>query len=481
MEVVKLDKKLVEQITSRSEDFAQWYTDIVRKAELADYSSVRGCMIIRPYGYAIWEGIQKYVDTKIKETGHENVYMPVFIPEHLLEKEKEHVEGFAPEVAWVTEGGNEELTERLCVRPTSETLFCDHFAKIIHSYKDLPKLYNQWCSVVRWEKTTRPFLRTAEFLWQEGHTIHATKEEAEEETRYILNLYSELCKDVLAMPVIQGKKTESEKFAGAVDTYTIESLMHDGKALQAGTSHYLGENFAKAFGIQYSDKEGKQQYVHYTTWAVTTRLIGAIIMVHGDDNGMVMPPRIAPIQVIIVPIAQHKDGVLEKANELKNILSKSLRVKIDDSDKTPGWKFSEYEMKGVPVRLEVGPKDIEKNQVVLARRDTGEKTVVSMDNLENEVTGLLDKIHNAMFEKAKSFRDNNTHDALNMEEFKNIEENKTGFVRAMWCGDSKCEEKIREVTGATSRCIPFDQEHISDTCVCCGKKADKLVYWGRAY
>lgn len=476
-----MDKKLVEQITSRSEDFAQWYTDIVRKAELADYSSVRGCMIIRPYGYAIWEGIQKYVDTKIKETGHENVYMPIFIPEHLLEKEKEHVEGFAPEVAWVTEGGNEELTERLCVRPTSETLFCDHFAKIIHSYKDLPKLYNQWCSVVRWEKTTRPFLRTAEFLWQEGHTIHATREEAEEETRYILNLYSELCKDVLAMPVIQGKKTESEKFAGAVDTYTIESLMHDGKALQAGTSHYLGENFARAFGIQYSDKEGKQQYVHYTTWAVTTRLIGAIIMVHGDDNGMVMPPRIAPIQVIIVPIAQHKDGVLEKASELKDILSKSLRVKIDDSDKTPGWKFSEYEMKGVPVRLEVGPKDIEKNQVVLARRDTGEKTVVSMDDLENEVTGLLDKIHNAMFEKAKSFRDNNTHDALNMEEFKDIEENKTGFVRAMWCGDSKCEEKIREVTGATSRCIPFKQEHISDTCVCCGKKADKLVYWGRAY
>lgn len=476
-----MDKKLVEQITSRSEDFAQWYTDIVRKAELADYSSVRGCMIIRPYGYAIWEGIQKYVDTKIKETGHENVYMPIFIPEHLLEKEKEHVEGFAPEVAWVTEGGNEELTERLCVRPTSETLFCDHFAKIIHSYKDLPKLYNQWCSVVRWEKTTRPFLRTAEFLWQEGHTIHATREEAEEETRYILNLYSELCRDVLAMPVIQGKKTESEKFAGAVDTYTIESLMHDGKALQAGTSHYLGENFARAFGIQYSDKEGKQQYVHYTTWAVTTRLIGAIIMVHGDDNGMVMPPRIAPIQVIIVPIAQHKAGVLEKASELKDILSKSLRVKIDDSDKTPGWKFSEYEMKGVPVRLEVGPKDIEKNQVVLARRDTGEKTVVSMDNLENEVTGLLDKIHNAMFEKAKSFRNNNTHDALNMEEFKDIEENKTGFVRAMWCGDSKCEEKIREVTGATSRCIPFKQEHISDTCVCCGKKADKLVYWGRAY
>ncbi|MHC6178513.1 proline--tRNA ligase [Clostridium sp. JNZ X4-2] len=476
-----MDKKLVEQITSRSEDFAQWYTDIVKKAELADYSSVRGCMIIRPYGYAIWEGIQKYVDTKIKETGHENVYMPIFIPEHLLEKEKEHVEGFAPEVAWVTEGGNEELTERLCVRPTSETLFCDHFAKIIHSYKDLPKLYNQWCSVIRWEKTTRPFLRTAEFLWQEGHTIHATRKEAEEETRYILDLYSKLCKDVLAMPVIQGKKTESEKFAGAVDTYTIESLMHDGKALQAGTSHYLGENFARAFGIQYSDKEGKQQYVHYTTWAVTTRLIGAIIMVHGDDNGMVMPPRIAPIQVIIVPIAQHKAGVLEKANELKNILSKSLRVKIDDSDKTPGWKFSEYEMKGVPVRLEVGPKDIEKNQVILARRDTGEKTVVSMDNLENEVTDLLDKIHDAMFEKAKSFRDNNTHDALNMDEFKDIEENKTGFVRAMWCGDPKCEEKIREVTGATSRCIPFEQEHISDTCVCCGKKADKLVYWGKAY
>ncbi|MCI1945375.1 proline--tRNA ligase [Clostridium luticellarii] len=478
---MNLDKKLVEQITSRSEDFAQWYTDIVRKAELADYSSVRGCMIIRPYGYAIWERIQKYVDAKIKGTGHENVYMPIFIPEHLLEKEKEHVEGFAPEVAWVTEGGNEKLTEKLCVRPTSETLFCEHFAKIIHSYKDLPKLYNQWCSVIRWEKTTRPFLRTAEFLWQEGHTIHATREEAEKETRYILDLYSELCKDVLAMPVIQGKKTESEKFAGAVDTYTIESLMHDGKALQAGTSHYLGENFARAFGIQYSDKEGKQQYVHYTTWAVTTRLIGAIIMIHGDDDGMVMPPRIAPIQVIIVPIAQHKSGVLEKANELKDILSKSVRVKIDDSDKTPGWKFSEYEMKGVPVRLEVGPRDIEKNQVVLVRRDTGEKTVVPMDNLENQVNSLLDKIHDSMYKKAKDFRDNNTHDAFNMEQFKDIEENKSGFVRAMWCGDAKCEEKIREITGATSRCMPLKQEHISDTCVCCGKKADKLVYWGRAY
>ncbi len=354
------DKKFVEDITPMDEDFAQWYTDIVKKAELADYSSIKGCMIIRPNGYAIWENIQKYVDTKLKEYGHENVSMPIFIPENLLQKEKDHVEGFAPEVAWVTHGGDDELAERLCVRPTSETLFCEHYAKIVQSYKDLPKLYNQWCSVVRWEKTTRPFLRTTEFLWQEGHTIHETKEEAESHSLKILNMYSRLCEDMLAMPVVMGKKTEKEKFAGADDTYTIESLMHDGKALQAGTSHYLGQNFSKAFAIQFSDRNGKLEYPHYTTWAVTTRLIGAIIMVHGDDSGLKLPPRIAPTQAVIIPVAQHKEGVLEKAKELKERLAKVVRVKLDDSHKMPGWKYSEYEMKGIPLRIEIGPKDIEK-------------------------------------------------------------------------------------------------------------------------
>lgn len=474
-------KKLVKEITSRDEDFAQWYTDIVKKAELADYSSVKGCMIIRPYAYAMWESIQSYLDKKFKETGHENVYMPMFIPESLLQKEKDHVEGFAPEVAWVTHIGDEELTEKLCVRPTSETLFCEHYAKIVQSYKDLPKLYNQWCSVVRCEKTTRPFLRTTEFLWQEGHTIHETKEEAENETKRMLNTYADLCENVLAMPVLKGKKTEKEKFAGGEDTYTIEALMHDGKALQAGTSHFLGQNFAKSFGMQYSDREGKLQYVYQTSWGVTTRLLGAIIMVHGDDNGLVVPPRIAPTQVIIVPVAQHKEGVLEKANELKDRIAKVARVKLDDSDKMPGWKFSEYEMKGVPIRLEVGPRDIENNQVILARRDTGDKITVSMDDLETKIPELLDDIHKNMFEKAKKNVEEKTHAAINMDQFKDIVENKTGFVKAMWCGDRACEDKIREETGATSRCMPFDQEEVSDTCVCCGKKAKKLVYWGRAY
>ncbi|WP_017751491.1 proline--tRNA ligase [Clostridium tyrobutyricum] len=477
----KKSKKLVEQITSRDEDFAQWYTDIVKKAELADYSSVKGCMIIRPYAYAMWESIQGYLDKRFKETGHENVYMPVFIPESLLQKEKDHVEGFAPEVAWVTHGGDEELTEKLCVRPTSETLFCEHYAKIVQSYKDLPKLYNQWCSVVRWEKTTRPFLRTTEFLWQEGHTIHETKEQAESETKRMLNIYAELCENVLAMPVLKGQKTEKEKFAGGEATYTIEALMHDGKALQAGTSHFLGQNFAKSFGMQYSDRDGKLQYVYQTSWGITTRLIGAIIMVHGDDNGLVVPPRIAPVQVIIVPVAQHKEGVLEKANELKDRISKIARAKLDDSDKMPGWKFSEYEMKGVPIRLEVGPKDIEKNQVVLARRDTGEKIFVPMEDLENKIPELLDDIHNNMFNRAKQSVEEKTHAAVNMKEFKDIVENKTGFVKAMWCGDRECEDKIREETGATSRCMPFEQEEVSDTCVYCGKKAKRLVYWGRAY
>lgn len=475
------EKKLVEQITPMDKDFAQWYTDIVKKAELADYSSVKGCMIIRPNGYAIWENIQKYVDAKLKEYGHENVYMPMFIPENLLQKEKDHVEGFAPEVAWVTQGGHEELTERLVVRPTSETLFCEHYAKIVQSYKDLPKLYNQWCSVVRWEKTTRPFLRTTEFLWQEGHTIHETKEEAEGHTLKILNMYARLCEDMLAMPVVQGKKTEKEKFAGADDTYTIESLMHDGKALQAGTSHYLGENFSKAFNIQFSDRDGKLKYPHYTTWAVTTRLIGAIIMVHGDDSGLKLPPRIAPTQVVIIPVAQHKPGVLEKASELKARLAKVVRVKLDDSDKMPGWKYSEYEMKGIPLRIEIGPKDIEKNQAVLVRRDNREKIVVSLDELETKVEEMLDIIHNSMLEEVTRARDEKTYAVTTMEEFEDTIENKPGFIKAMWCGDRACEDKIREVTGATSRCMPFDQEKVSDACICCGKEAKHLVYWGRAY
>ncbi|KEI85151.1 proline--tRNA ligase [Clostridium botulinum B2 433] len=475
------DKKFVEDITPMDEDFAQWYTDIVKKAELADYSSIRGCMIIRPNGYAIWENIQKYVDTKLKEYGHENVSMPIFIPENLLQKEKDHVEGFAPEVAWVTHGGDDELAERLCVRPTSETLFCEHYAKIVQSYKDLPKLYNQWCSVVRWEKTTRPFLRTTEFLWQEGHTIHETKEEAESHSLKILSMYSRLCEDMLAMPVVMGKKTDKEKFAGADDTYTIESLMHDGKALQAGTSHYLGQNFSKAFAIQFSDRNGKLDYPHYTTWAVTTRLIGAIIMVHGDNSGLKLPPRIAPTQAVIIPVAQHKEGVLEKAKELKERLAKVVRVKLDDSDKMPGWKYSEYEMKGIPLRIEIGPKDIEKNQAVLVRRDNREKTIVSLDEIEIKVQEMLDIIHNSMLEEAKKTRDEKTYVATNMEEFEDTIENKPGFIKAMWCGDRACEDKIREVTGATSRCMPFEQEVVSDTCVCCGKKAKNLVYWGRAY
>jgi prolyl-tRNA synthetase len=475
------EKKLVEAITSMDVDFAQWYTDVVKKAELVDYASVRGCMVIRPYGYAIWENIQKNLDTMFKETGHENVYMPMFIPESLLQKEADHVEGFAPEVAWVTHGGNQELTERLCIRPTSETLFCDHYSKIIQSYKDLPKLYNQWCSVVRWEKTTRPFLRTLEFLWQEGHTAHATAEEAQEETIKMLNVYSKLCEDYLAIPVIMGQKTEKEKFAGANATYTIESLMHDGKALQCGTSHNFGDGFAKAFNIQYTDKTGKLQHVHQTSWGMTTRLIGALIMVHGDDSGLIVPPRIAPTQLIIVPIAQHKAGVLEKASELKDKLSKVARVKMDDSDKSPGWKFSEYEIKGVPLRLEVGPKDIENNQAVLVRRDTREKILVSLDELEVRVPELLEDIQKSLLEKARAAQTEKTTTAVAMDEFKNILDTKTGFVKAMWCGDRACEEKIKEETAASSRCMPFEQEHVSDNCVCCGKPAKKLVYWGRAY
>lgn len=474
------DKKLVESITSMEVDFAQWYTDVVKKAELIDYSSVRGCMIFRPNGYALWENIQKQLDAMFKATGVENVYMPMFIPESLLNKEKDHVEGFAPEVAWITQGGLETLQEKLCIRPTSETLFCDFYANIIQSYRDLPKVYNQWCSVVRWEKTTRPFLRSLEFLWQEGHTAHATAEEAEERTIQMLNLYAEFCEKVLAIPMIKGRKTDKEKFAGAESTYTIEALMHDGKALQSGTSHNFGDGFAKAFGIQYTDKENKLQYVHQTSWGMSTRLIGGVIMVHGDDSGLVLPPMLAPTQVMIIPIAQHKEGVLERAAKLQEELI-NYKVKVDDSDKSPGWKFSEQEMRGIPVRIELGPKDIEANQGIIVRRDTGEKIIVSLDQIAEKVGEVLSTMQNEMLERARAHRDTHTYTVTTMEEFEKTVAEKPGFIKAMWCGDQACEDAIKEKTGATSRCMPFEQEQISDTCICCGKPAKSMVYWGKSY
>lgn len=475
-------KKMVEAITSMDEDFAKWYTDVCKKAELVEYTSVKGCMVIRPYGYAIWENIQSTLDKMFKETGHENVCMPMFIPESLLQKEADHVEGFAPECAWVTYGGSEKLEERLCVRPTSETLFCEHFKNIVHSHRDLPKLYNQWVSVVRWEKTTRPFLRSREFLWQEGHTLHATPEEAIEETERMLNVYTTLCRDYLAMPVIQGQKTDSDKFAGAERTYCIEALMHDGKALQAATSHYFGNGFAKAFDIQFANKDNKLEYPFQTSWGATTRLIGAIIMTHGDDNGLVLPPAVAPVQAMVIPIAQHKDGVLEKAAEITERLSKVCRAKMDDSDNSPGWKFAEYEMKGVPVRVEIGPKDIEKNQCVIVTRHNREKTFVSLDNLEHAVVEKLKEVHNGIYQRALENRERRTYAALTMDEItKKLEENGDGFVKAMWCGDEACEDKVKEITGVGSRCIPFEQEQLSDVCVCCGKPAKHMVYWGKAY
>ena len=476
------NKKMVEAITSMEEDFAKWYTDVVKKADLIDYSSVKGCMIIRPYGYAIWELIQKQMDERFKALGHENVYMPLFIPESLLQKEKDHVEGFAPEVAWVTHGGSEPLAERLCVRPTSETLFCEHYANIVHSYRDLPKLYNQWCNVVRWEKTTRPFLRSREFLWQEGHTVHATAEEAQAETEQMLNVYADFCKDVLNMPVIKGRKTESDKFAGAVATYAIEALMHDGKALQAGTSHYFGDGFARAFNMVYTDKNNQLQYVHQTSWGTTTRLIGAVIMSHGDNNGLVLPPKIAPTQVVVIPIAAHKPGVTEKALELTDRLAKTFRVKCDTSDNSAGWKFAEYEMKGVPLRLEIGPKDMEKNQCVLVRRDNREKYFVSLDGLEGEIERLLDELGKAIYDKAAANIERRTYRCTSIEEIKAaLAEHGDGFVKAMWCGSEECEDKVKELTGVGSRCIPFEQERLADTCVCCGKKAAHMVVWGNAY
>ena len=476
------EKKMVEQITAMDVDFAQWYTDVVKKAELVDYSGVKGCMIIRPYGYAIWENIQHDLDARFKRLGHENVYMPMFIPESLLQREKDHVEGFAPECAWVTFGGQNRLTERLAVRPTSETLFCEHYKNIIHSYRDLPKLYNQWCNVVRWEKTTRPFLRTSEFLWQEGHTMHEDENGAREETLRMLKCYEDFYRETLAIPAVTGRKTEKEKFAGALETYTIEPMMHNGVALQGGTSHYFGDGFAKAFEITYTDRDNKVCYPHQTSWGVSTRMIGAIIMTHGDDNGLILPPKVAPIQVAIIPVAQHKEGVLEKANELRELLSEKFRVKLDDSDNSTGWKYSQYEMKGVPLRLEIGPRDIENNSCVLVSRVSREKTFVSLDNIVEEIEKALAAVHNELYERAKKNLEEKTSVATTKEEFLDIAENRSGFIKAMWCGDVECEDALKEETGGVkSRCIPFVEEKLGDVCICCGKPAKHMVVWGRQY
>ena len=475
------NKKMVDAITSMDEDFAKWYTDVVKKAELADYANVRGCMIVRPYGTALWENIRNDLDARFKALGHENVMMPMFIPESLLQKEKDHVEGFAPEVAWVTHGGDEELAERLCVRPTSETVFCAHYKDIIHSYRDLPKLYNQWCSVVRWEKTTRPFLRTMEFFWQEGHTMHETAEDAMAETERMLNVYADFCEQSLAIPVIKGRKTDKEKFAGAEATYTIEAMMHDGKALQSGTSHYFGDGFARAFDIQFTDRENRLQYPHQTSWGMSTRIIGAIIMTHGDDNGLVLPPAVAPVQVVILPIAAHKPGVKDAAAALRDRIAGVARVKLDDSEQSAGWKFAEYEMKGVPLRLELGPRDIENGTCVLVRRDNREKTVARLDELDTVIPQLLKAVHDGLYEKALARREAMTYAVRSFDELKDTADNKPGLIKAMWCGDLACELKLKDEAGVTSRCMPFEQEQISDVCVCCGKPAKKMVYWGKAY
>ncbi len=477
-----MSEKLVKEITSRDVDFAKWYTDVCTKADLVDYSSVKGCMIIRPYGYAIWENIQKELDRKFKETNHQNVYMPLFIPESLLNKEKDHVLGFAPEVAWVTHGGDEELQERICVRPTSETLFCEHYSNIVKSYRDLPKLYNQWCNVVRWEKTTRPFLRSREFLWQEGHTIHETKEEAIEETLRMLNIYGDFLEEILAVPVIRGKKTDKEKFAGAEATYTVEAMMYNGVALQSGTSHYFGDNFARAFDIKFLDKENKTKYVYQTSWGITTRVIGALIMTHGDDHGLVLPPNIAPIKVVIVPIGKSDTSVLDKSFDIaKNLKLANIETIVDDSLKSPGFRFSENEMKGIPIRIEIGPRDISNNTCVLVSRDTLEKQEVSLDMVKEEVIRLLLEIQESMYLRAKTRRDSMMHKAETIDELNHIIESESGFVEALWCGSMECENKIKDLYGITSRCIPFDSKKRSGKCVCCGKDADTVVIWGKQY
>ncbi len=475
------DKK-VEQITDMEVDFAQWYTDVCKKAELIDYSSIKGMFIYRPYGYAIWENIQNELDKRFKETGHENVYLPMLIPESLLQKEKDHVEGFAPECAWVTMGGSEELEERYCIRPTSETLFCEHYKNIIHSHRDLPKLYNQWCSVLRWEKTSRPFLRHREFLWQEGHTMHATAEEAREETQRMLNVYADFLESFLAMPVVRGQKTDKEKFNGAEETYTVECMMHDKKALQSGTSHYFGDGFAKAFDITFTGSDNQLHHPHQTSWGMSTRTIGGLIMTHGDNSGLVLPPKVAPIQAIVVPVAQHKPGVLDKAAEALDALRNAgIRAKMDDSDNSMGWKCAQWEMKGVPVRLELGPRDIENGQCVCVRRDNGEKVTVALDALASAVPALLDDVQQGLFDRAKKNLDSNIFPAFSLEEAKAVQEEKGGFIKTMWCGDLQCELDMKEKAGMTSRCIPFAQEKLGDVCACCGKPADKMVFWGVAY
>ena len=475
------DKKMVEAITSMEEDFAQWYTDVVKKAELCDYASVKGCMVIKPDGYAIWENIQNELDKRFKKTGVRNVYMPLFIPESLLEKEKDHVEGFAPECAWVTMGGNDRLEEKLAIRPTSETLFCDHFARVLQSHRDLPMKYNQWCSVLRWEKTSRPFLRHREFLWQEGHTIHATAQEAEDFTKTMLNVYADFCENVLAMPVTRGQKTEKEKFNGAEATYTIECMMHDRKALQAGTSHYFGDGFARAFDIEFTDKNNKKTNPFETSWGVSTRLIGGIIMTHGDNNGLVLPPMIAPIQVVVLPVAQHKPGVLEGAAAIRErLIQAGLRVKMDDSDNSMGWKCAEYEMKGVPLRIECGPRDLENGQCVLVRRTDREKVFVKLEELETAVAEQMQIIQQQMFDKAKKNLDDHIYEAHSLEEAKELQERNGGYIKTMWCGSLECEMAMKEKAGMSSRCIPFAQEKLDTVCACCGKPADKMIYWGIA-
>ena len=475
------DKK-VEQITDMEADFAQWFTDVCTKAELVDYSGIKGCFIMRPYGYAIWENIQHVLDGMFKRDGHENVSMPMLIPESLLQKEKDHVEGFAPECAWVTVGGSEELPERLCIRPTSETLFCDHWSHVVHSWRDLPMLYNQWCSVLRWEKTTRPFLRGREFLWQEGHTLHATEEEARQETLHQLEVYADLCENYLAMPVIRGNKTDKEKFAGAVNTYTIECMMHDKKALQSGTSHFFGDGFARQFDITFTDKDNKQKYPFQTSWGMSTRIIGGIIMTHGDNNGLVLPPRIAPMQVVVVPVAQHKPGVTERAQALfEEIKTAGIRTKIDLSDNSLGWKCAQYEMKGVPLRVELGPKDIENGVCMAVRRDNGEKLSVSLDEIAEKIPALLDEVQKGLYAKAKKNLEEHTYAAYSLEEAKELQEKNGGFIKTMWCGDLRCELDMKEKAGMSSRCIPFEQEKLSDVCACCGKPAKHMIYWGVAY
>ena len=475
-------EEFVKEITNIDEDFAKWYTDIVLKAELADYSDTKGCIAIKPYGYAIWENIQKYADEQFKKTGVQNVYFPVLIPESLLQKEKDHIEGFAPEVAWVTNAGGEDLEERYCIRPTSETIISTMYSKWLHSWRDLPFVYNQWCSVVRWEKETRPILRSREFLWQEGHTIHETEKEAIDRTIQMLNIYNDLVQNMLAIPTVVGIKTEKEKFAGAERTYTIETMMHDGKALQSATSHYFGQNFTKAFNIKFQNRDGKEEYAYQTSWGASIRLLGAIIMAHGDNRGLKLPPRVAPIQVIIVPIAQQKEGVLKKSNEIFENLKKDFRVKLDDRDNlSTGYKFNDWEMRGVPIRLEIGPRDIENNQCILVRRDTSEKIVCKFDDLNSKIKELLDEIHNNMYKECEERLKERTTVAHTLEEFENQINTKQGFIKAMWCGDIKCEDKIKELTSAKSRCIPFNEEHLDDKCVVCGKPAKHMVVWGRQY